>query len=129
MHQDIARSEAWVTAAADSFTSADITTVAALQIHSEGPAEIFSYFEYSSSCGGAPLRVPMEPLVGVFRHPLVQGCAPEGHALVTSLNPEGPSEAPSTCRHALPAAYSCTRTFAAPVPPFFCHVRGERGNM
>ena len=38
----------------------------------------FSYFEYKSSCGGAPLRVPIEPLVGLMRHPLVIGaCAAE----------------------------------------------------
>ena len=37
---------------------------------------IFSYFEYKSDCGGAPLRVPMEPLVGLMRHPHVVGsCA------------------------------------------------------
>ena len=37
---------------------------------------VFSFFEYSSSCGGEPLRVPMEPLVGLLRHPrVVPGCA------------------------------------------------------
>ena len=38
--------------------------------------EIFSFFEYSSSCGGEALRVPMEPLVGLMRHPrVVEACA------------------------------------------------------
>lgn len=36
---------------------------------------IFSYYEYSSSCGDRPLRVPIEPLVGLMRHPfVVQAC-------------------------------------------------------
>lgn len=32
---------------------------------------IFSYYEYSNSCEREPLRVPIEPLVGLMRHPFV----------------------------------------------------------
>jgi hypothetical protein len=46
--------------------------------------QVFSFFEYSSQCSKRKLRLPMEPLVGMLRHPFViPVCRPEvpPHAL------------------------------------------------
>ena len=41
-------------------------------------AQVFSFFEYSSQCSKRTLRLPMEPLVGMMRHPFVIPiCRPE----------------------------------------------------
>lgn len=57
-----------------------------LQVASEVGLKVFSYFEYKNSCGGKPLRVPTEPLVGLFRHPLaLDECVPAGQPHVSIL--------------------------------------------
>ena len=53
-------------------------------------AQVFSFFEYSSKCSKRTLRLPMEPLVGMMRHPFVIPiCRPEvrltSHALTLLL--------------------------------------------
>ena len=40
-------------------------------------AQIFSWFEYINSCDGRKERIPIEPLVGAFRHPFtIPACQP-----------------------------------------------------
>lgn len=50
---------------------ASYTPSGAAALMSKFNTSIFSYFEYSNSCGDGPLRVPIEPLVGLMRHPFV----------------------------------------------------------
>lgn len=73
MRGDVSLAETWINTANEAFNR-DVNDVPALQSSSEASSKIFSHFEYSNSCGGEPLRVPMEPLVGLFRHPFVSGC-------------------------------------------------------
>ena len=41
-------------------------------------SRVFSHFRYSRRCDAATLRVPIEPLVGLLRHPFaVPGCLPQ----------------------------------------------------
>ena len=85
MQSEIALSEIWLRGTADNLAS-NADDVAALPSTTESGSRVFSHFEYSSSCGGEPLRVPIEPLVGLFRHPLVvEGCNPEGHSLMVDI--------------------------------------------
>lgn len=75
MQKEAALSKIWMTAAHRindlSFTASSIADVV-----QQANSTVFSHFEYSNSCGGEPLRVPIEPLVGLLRHPrVVQGCA------------------------------------------------------
>ena len=90
MNSELALSDSWMAVAAESFNR-EISSVAELQITSDAPQRIFSFFEYSSSCVGPPLRIPMEPLVGLFRHPFViRGCNPVGHPLVVDARHDKP---------------------------------------
>ena len=53
------------------------TLLRSLILCTSGP-QVFSFFEYSSQCSKRKLRVPMEPLVGMLRHPFViPVCRPE----------------------------------------------------
>ncbi len=50
--------------------------------------QVFSFFEYSSQCSKRTLRLPMEPLVGMMRHPFVIPiCRPEVRLLCRMLTP------------------------------------------
>lgn len=46
--------------------------------------QVFSFFEYSSQCSKRKLRLPMEPLVGMMRHPFViPVCSPKVRLALT----------------------------------------------
>lgn len=90
MHSEISLSETWMTITNESFNVTDVATT--LQATSGAGSKVFSHFEYSNSCGGEPLRVPIEPLVGLLRHPLVmRGCNPEGHSLMAEVRHDEPN--------------------------------------
>lgn len=38
-------------------------------------AEVWSRFEYTDTCSGRPVAIPIEPLVGLLRHPTAHRCA------------------------------------------------------
>ncbi len=37
-------------------------------------AEVWSRFEYTDTCSGRPVAIPIEPLVGLLRHPTAHRC-------------------------------------------------------
>ena len=90
MKQELARSEAWIAAANESYFVNDAGVWARQQ---EG-SEVFSFFEYRQQCGRRVLKLPIEPLVGLMRHPFATSCAPPGH--VAALDPRHSFEGATT---------------------------------
>ena len=51
-------------------------------------AQVYSFFEYSSQCSKRTLKLPMEPLVGMMRHPFVIPiCRPKVLSTVLKCDP------------------------------------------
>ena len=50
------------------------------------PAQVWSRFEYEDACSGKPTAVPIEPLVGLLRHPAAHpACRPGDGSLDWTL--------------------------------------------
>lgn len=57
----------------------DHRTIWPAETHYHSLTQVFSHFVSRDTCTGVEMRLPIEPLVGVLRHPTAaSACRPEG---------------------------------------------------